>query len=66
MNYFYYESMGANDPSGIADLDPRGMVGRIHVGNIMHCYILNIEAVGLNVFEKIIFLSFPHFKSMET
>ena len=30
---FYYESMGANDPHGVATLDPRGMVGRIYVGD---------------------------------
>ena len=30
----------------------------------MHCYILNIEAVGLMVLEKI-FLVFPQYKSME-
>ena len=26
-------SMGANDPRGIANLDPRGLIGRIHVGD---------------------------------
>ena len=26
-------SMGANDPRGVANLDPRGMVGRIYVGD---------------------------------
>ena len=31
----------------------------------MHCYILNLEAVGLKVFE-VIFLSFSHYKSMDT
>ena len=25
--------MGANDPQGMANLDPRGMVGRISVGD---------------------------------
>ena len=29
----------------------------------MHCYILNIEALGPKVLEKI--LSFPHYKSLE-
>ena len=26
-------SMGANDHWGMANLDPRGLIGRIHVGN---------------------------------
>ena len=25
--------MGANEPRGVANLDPRGMVGRIYVGD---------------------------------
>ena len=25
--------MGANDPQGMANLDPRGMVGRIYIGD---------------------------------
>ena len=37
--------MGANDPRGVANLDPRVMVGRIYVGNLM----------GLIVSEKKIF-----------
>ena len=31
-----------------------------------HCYIQNIEALGLLVSEKKIFVSFSHCKSMET
>ena len=27
-----YKSMGAYDPRGVANLDPRGMIGRIYVG----------------------------------
>ena len=27
------KTMGANDPRGMANLDPRGMVGRIYVGD---------------------------------
>ena len=26
-------SMGANDPRGVASLDPRGLIGRIYVGD---------------------------------
>ena len=28
----HYKSMGANDPQGVASLDPRGLIGRIYVG----------------------------------
>ena len=30
---FKYESMGANDPQDIANLDLRGMVGKIYAGD---------------------------------
>ena len=30
--FSYYKSMGANDPQGVANLDPRGMIDRIYVG----------------------------------
>ena len=30
---FPLKSMGANEPLGMANLDPRGMVGRIYVGD---------------------------------
>ena len=29
----HYKSMGAYDPKGMASSDPRGMVGRIYVGD---------------------------------
>ena len=29
----YYKSLEANDSCGVANLDPRGMVGRIYVGD---------------------------------
>ena len=28
----HYKSMGANDPRGVASLGPRGLIGRIYVG----------------------------------
>ena len=28
----YCKSMGDDDPWGVANLDPRGMIGRIYVG----------------------------------
>ena len=42
LRFSHYKSMGANDPQGMANLDPRGMDGRIYVGDTKHCYILNI------------------------
>ena len=36
------------------------------MGTTKHCYIQNIEALGLLVSEKKIFVSFSHCKSMET
>ena len=41
-SFSHYKSMGANDPWGVASLDPRGMVG-----NTKHCYILNMLTLGL-------------------
>ena len=31
--FSFYKSMGTNDPWGVANLDPRGMVGRIYLGD---------------------------------
>ena len=31
LSFSHYKSMAANDPWGTANLDPRGMVGRIYV-----------------------------------
>ena len=36
------------------------------MGTTKHCYKQNIEALGLLVSEKKIFVSFSHCKSMET
>ena len=30
--FSYYKSMETNDPRGVANLDPRGMIGRIYEG----------------------------------
>ena len=55
--------MGANDLHKVADLDPCGMIGRVHllfyVGNTKHCNILNILAEGLMALEKMILKFFP-------
>ena len=33
LSFSHYKSMGANEHQGMANLDPRGMVGRIYVGD---------------------------------
>ena len=33
LSFSHFKSMGANDPRGVANLDPRGMVGRIYEGD---------------------------------
>ena len=33
LSFSHYKSMGAIDPRGVANKDPRGMVGRIYVGD---------------------------------
>ena len=42
-------SMGDNEPQGMANLDPRGMVGRIYVGvhlTLLHTKYLSSEPYG--------------------
>ena len=39
--------MGANEPKCVAYLEPRGHGCQIYIKNTVHCYILNIDAVGL-------------------
>ena len=43
--------MGANDSRGVANLDPRDMIGR---STTKYCYILNIQTLGLVVSEKVL------------
>ena len=33
--FFHYKSMGANEPRGVVNFYPRGMVGRIYVGDLL-------------------------------
>ena len=39
--FCHYKSMGANEPQGVANFDPRSMVGRIYVGD--HLSLLNTK-----------------------
>ena len=41
--------MGANEPQGVANLDPRGMVGRLYVGDhltMLHTKYLSAWSYG--------------------
>ena len=33
LSFSHYKSMRANDPWGVAGFDPRGLIGRIYVGD---------------------------------
>ena len=48
-----------DDPRGVANLDPRSIIGRIYVEYHLTCYTLNIQALGHVVLEKKIFKCFP-------
>ena len=56
--------MGANDPRGMAILDPRGLIGRIYVGD--HKTLLHTKYIssGPHGFREEDFLSFSHDKFM--
>ena len=51
--------MGANEPRGMASLDPRGMVGRIYVGDPLSLLCTKYLSLGLMVSMKKIFEAFP-------
>ena len=47
-----YKSMGVNAPRGVANLDPRGRVGRIYVGDhltLLLTQYLSSEPYGFRV-----------------
>ena len=33
LRFSHYKSMGVNDPQGVANLDPRFLLGRFYVGD---------------------------------
>ena len=48
-SFSLYKSMGAIEPWGVANLDPRGMVGRIYVGDhltLLHTKYLSSGPYG--------------------
>ena len=58
--------MDTIDPRAMAKFDPGARLAQFIMGTTKHCYIQNIEALGLLVSEKKIFVCFSHCKSMET
>ena len=58
--------MDTIDPQGMAKFDLGAWLAQFIMGTTKHCYIQNIDALGLLVSEKKIFVSFSHCRSMET
>ena len=56
--FFHYKSMGANEPRGMANLDPRGMVSRIYAGDHLALLHTKYLSSGPNGFRERDFLSF--------
>ena len=54
----HYKSMGAKGPRGGANFDPRGMNGRIYVGDHLMLLHTKYQRPGLMVSEKKIFEGF--------
>ena len=60
--FSHYKSMRANEPWGVANLDPWGMVGRIYVGDhltLLHTKYLSSGPYGSRE-DDFFFLSFFH------
>ena len=57
--FSYCKSMGDDDPRGLANLDPRGMIEGFMLGTTNYCYTQNIKALELMVSDQKIFLRFP-------
>ena len=58
--FSYYKSMEANDPRGVANSDPRGMIGRIYEG--YHLTLLPTKYIGFRPCgfrEEYFFIFFP-------
>ena len=56
--------MRANEPQGVANLDPRGMVGRMYVGDHLTLLYIKYLSSGPQGFREEDFLSFSICKSM--
>ena len=65
-SFSHYKSMGDNEHRGVANLDPRGNVGRIYVGDHLMLLYTKYLSSGPNGFsEKKIFQLVSHYKSMK-
>ena len=47
LRFSHYKSMGVNEPQGRANLNPRGMVGRIYVGDYLMFLHTKYQSSGL-------------------
>ena len=57
--------MEANDPRGVANLDPRGVIGRIYEGyhlKLLHTKYIGFRPCGFR--EEDFFFIFSHYKPM--
>ena len=63
-SFSHFKSMRAVEPRGVANLDPRGMVGRIYVGDHLTLLHTKYLSSGPYDFREEDFLSFSHFKSI--
>ena len=64
LRFSYCKSMGANNPRGVAILDPRGMIGRIYVEyhlTLLHTKYTSFRPCG---FREENMLMFSHYKPM--
>ena len=62
--FSHYKSMGANDLQGVASLDPRGLIGRIYLGDhytLLHTKYISSGPHGFR--EEDLF--FSHYKLWE-
>ena len=56
--------MGVNIPQGVAPLDPRGLIGRIYVGDHKTLLYTKYMSSGPHGFREEDFLRFSHYKCM--
>ena len=59
-DFSHYKSMGANEPRGLANLDPRGMTGKIYIGDHLTLLHTNYLSYGPYGFRE---EDFSHYKS---
>ena len=57
-DFSHYKSMGANDPRGMASLGPRGLIGRIFVGDYLMLSHTKYVSCGPHGFREEDFLNF--------